>query len=103
MASFVDAGEAEISVLACLAVFSAVYYEWDVAGFRKFSLVGVGYLVGQSLTTEPVADIIGVAVDERHAYAVVEDHLEVIEEDWVSKVAGLLERVEHVVVGLRIV
>lgn len=103
MASFVDAGEAEISVLACLAVFSAVYDEWDVAGFRKFSLVGVGNLFGHSLTAEPIADVIGVAVDERHAYAIVEDHLKVVEEDWVSKVAGLLERVVHVVVGLRIV
>lgn len=103
MASFVHAGEAEISGLACLAVFGTIYDEWDVAGFREISRVRIGDLVGDGLTPEPVADVVGVAVDQSNTYAVVEDKLEVVKEDWVGKVAGLLERVENVGVGLRIV
>lgn len=103
MASFVDAGEAKISVLARLAVFDTVDDEWDVAGFGELGRVRVGNLLGDSLPAEPIADVIGVAIDEGHAYAVVEYQLEIVNEDWVGKVAGLLKRIVNVIVGLRIV
>lgn len=63
----------------------------------------VANLIGNSLTTEPVADVVGVPVDEGDAYAVVKDQLKIVEEDWVGKVARLLERIKYVVVGLRII
>lgn len=63
----------------------------------------IGNLVRDCLTAEPITDVVGIAVDEGDTYAVVEDYLEVVQEDRVGKVAGFLERVEHVVVRLRIV
>lgn len=61
VAGLVDAEEAEVSVLAHLAVFGAVDGEGLVAGGGEFG--GVGVVEGQRdcLAAEPVADVIGVA------------------------------------------
>lgn len=99
----VDAREAEVAVLAHLAVLGPADGEGHVARGREAGLVGVVERVGDGLAAEPVADVIGVAVVERHADGVVEDHFEILNEVGVGEVARDLEGVAHVVVRFRVV
>lgn len=103
VAGLVDAQEAEVAVLAHLSVVGAVDEEWCVA--RGSELVRVGVVDGQGdgFAAEPVADVICVAVDERNAHRVVEDHFEVGDEVWVGEVAGIGKCVVDIIVGLGIV
>lgn len=103
VAGLVDAEEVEVAVLAHGAVLGAVDDEGDVSRFRKLGRVGEVELVGDGLAAEPVADVVGVAVEEAHAHAVVDDQLEVVDEDRVAEVAGAGEGIEDVVVGPRVV
>ena len=99
MAGLVDAGEAEVSGLAHLAVLDAVDNHGDVAGGAEGVLVGIVGLERDRLATVPVADVVCVAVDERDGDAGFEDVLEFAEEGGVDEVAGLLEGPVDVIIG----
>ena len=63
VAGFVDAGEGEIAVLADFAVLGAGDREGGVAGFGEVGGVGVVDAEGGGFAAEPVADVVGVAID----------------------------------------
>lgn len=87
----VHAQKGKLAVLAHFAVLLAVNDEGGVAGRRKSFHVGVVERKAEGFAAEPVADVVGVAVDEGHADAVVEDRFEVFFEVRVDEVAGDLE------------
>lgn len=60
--------------------------------------MGVVHGEGDGLATEPVADVVGVTVDERHAHGQLEDLLQVFEEIGPDEVARLLEGVVNIIV-----
>lgn len=131
VAGLVDAREAEVAVLARLAVLDAVDRHGGVVccaesvsrgregsvflglGRRDggklrlgneggYVLGGVGVVGGErdGLPSEPVADVVCVAVDEGDADGGVQDHLEVFDEVREDEVAGLLEGVVDLVIGV---
>ena len=91
MAAFVHAQEAEVAVLAHLAVLGAVDDKGRVAGGGEFGFVSIVDGEGDGLAAEPVADVVGVAVVESNADAVGENGLEVRDEHRVVEVAGFVE------------
>lgn len=103
MAGLVNSEEAEVAVLAHLAVFLALDNERNVACLGKLGLVGKVELLGDGFTAKPIADVIGVAIEETNADTVVDDNLEVVDKDWVSEVAGASKRVVNVTIGFRVV
>ena len=98
VAGFVHAQEAEVAVLAHLAVLGAVDDEGRVAGGAELGRVDVVDLEGDGLAAEPVADVVGVAVDQGYPDGIVEDCFEVGEEIGIDEVARLLECIVDVVV-----
>lgn len=103
MAGLVDTEEAEIAVFAHLAVLVAVDGEGHVAGLGELARVSEVELVGDGFAAEPVADVVGVAVEEADADAVVDNYLEVFDEDRVGEVAGARKCIENVIVGHSVV
>lgn len=103
MPGLVDPQETEVAVLPHLTIFVAVDDEGGIPGGGEFRFVGVIHREGDGLAAEPVADVVGVAVEERHPHGVVEDHLQVFDEVRVGEVARHLECIAHVVVGLRVI
>lgn len=103
MARLVDPREAEVAVLAHFAVLGPVNDKGGVA--RGSECIGMRVVDGEGdgLPAEPVADVVGVAVVQSHADGVVEDHFEVGDEVRVGEVAGHLEGVGDVVVGLGVI
>lgn len=103
VAGLVNTGEREVAVLAGLAVLDAVDHHGDVTGGAELFSVGVVHREGDGLAAEPVADVVGVAVDERDADGQLEDLLQVFDEVGPDEVAGLLEGEVDVVVRLRVI
>ena len=104
VARFVDAGKAEVAVLARLAVLDAVDHHGDVVGGLELGGVGEFQGEGDGLAAEPVADVVGVAVDQGDADgAAVEDGFEVVEEVGPDEVAGLLESEVDIVIRVECV
>lgn len=100
VAGFVDAREREVAVLARLAVLDAVDRKRRVACLVELVCVRPLRAQRHRLASEPVADVVGVAVHERDAHGRrVEELLQVFDEVEVDEVAGLLECVVDVVVG----
>lgn len=100
VAGLVDARKGEIAVFARLAVLDAVDGEWHIARGVEFVTVRPLRAEGDGFAAEPVADVVGVAVDEGDSHrGRVEELLEIFNEVHVDKVAGLLECVVDVVVG----
>lgn len=100
MPRIVNTHEAEIAVLAYLAVFDAIDHERSVACGTEFGAVGVGGGQGNSFAAKPVADIICIAVVEGNANGVVEEHFEIWEESRIGEVAGSAKGIEDVTIGL---
>ena len=63
----------------------------------------VRYVETDSLAPKPVTNVVSVAVVQRHSYRVVEDHLEIWDERWISKVSRPLESVRDVIVGVCVI
>jgi len=99
VARLVDTGEGEVAVLARLAVLDAVDDQGRVARGAELGRVFVVGGQGDGLAAEPVADVVGVAVDEGDADGELEELLEVVDEVGPDKVAGLLEGVVDLGVG----
>lgn len=81
----------------------SIHDERRVIGGAEFCAVGVVDGEGDSLAAKPVADVVGVTVEQGYADGVVEDHLEIREEVGVGEVAGLLKGVVDVGVGVGVV
>ena len=103
MPRFIDSHKAEIPILSHFTVFFSVDDERCVISSTELCAVGVVDGEGDGFPAEPVADIIGITVEEGDADGVVEDHLKVRKEVGIGEVTSLLEGVVHVVVGFRIV
>lgn len=101
--SLVDPQETEVAVLPDFAIFVAIDDKGGIAGSCKLLFVGVIHGEGNGFATEPIADVVGVAVEESDPHGGVEDHLQIFDEIWIGKVARHLEGIAHVVVRLRVV
>ena len=103
VAGFVHAQEAEVAVLAHLAVLGPVDDEGGVAGRAELGRVDVVELEGDGLAAEPVADVVRVAVDQSYPDRVVENCFKVCEEIGVDEVARFLECIVDVVIGFCVI
>lgn len=103
MTSLVNTGEREVSVFAGLAVLDAINEEGFIASCLELLAVLVLGSERDSLATEPVADVVGVAVDEGNADGAGKNILEVFDEVGPDEVTGLLEGKVDFVVGAGIV
>lgn len=99
----VHAQETELAVLAHFAVLGAVDDKGCVAGGVELFRVRVLQCETDGLAAEPIADVVGVTVDEGDADAVVEDALEVGFVNRVDEVAGRLEGVGDGGVGFGVI
>lgn len=103
MARLINSQEAKITELPHFTVFLAINDEGGVARGSEFGGMGVVDSEGDSLAAKPVADVVCVAVEEGNAHGIIEDHFEVRDKVRVGEVAGHLEGVRDVVVGLSVV
>ena len=86
--ALVHPGEGEVAVLARLAVLLAVDHEGDVGRLAELGCLGVLGGERDRLAAEPVADVVGVAVDEGDAHgAAIQDGFEVLYEIGPDEVA----------------
>lgn len=99
----VHASEGKVTILAGLAILDAVDHHWSVTGGTELLSMCVVHREGNGLATEPVADVVGVTVDEGHADGQLEDLLQIFEEIGPDEVAGLLEGVVYIVVRLSVI
>ena len=70
----VDPSERKVAVFSCLAVLHSVDCHGGVAGFPELGGTCVVRGDRDCLSAKPVADVIGVTVNERHSYRAVQDH-----------------------------
>ena len=103
MPRLINSQETKVPILPHFTVFFSVDDERCVISSAEFCAVGVVDGEGDGLPAEPVANVVGIAVVEGDTDGVVEDHFEVGKEIRIREVAGLLEGVVDVVVGLSIV
>lgn len=103
VAGLVDAGEGEVAVLAGLTVLDAVDGHGGVARSAEIGCVGVVRCEGDGFSAEPVADVVGVTVNEGDTDGESEDLLEVVEEVGPDEVTRLLEGVVDFAAGLGVV
>ena len=103
MSGLVHSQETEISILSHFAVLGPINDKGYVSCLRKFLGVNVPDLIRGRFAAKPVTNIVGVAIDERHADAIVEDHFELVEEVWIREITRLLKGVENIVIRLRVV
>ncbi len=78
MARLVYSRETEVSVLSRLAVLDPVDYERCISSSIEGGFVNMIGFEGDSFATEPVADIVCVAVEEGYTDGRVEEMLEVV-------------------------
>jgi len=69
----IHTSKGEVSVFASLAVFHTVNEERRITGSLELFAVLVLGCEGDSLATEPVADVVGVTVDQGNTYGAGED------------------------------
>ena len=103
VARFVHPQEAEVAVLAHLAELGSVDDEGRVARGAELGRVDVIHLEGDRLAAEPIADVVCVAIDQRHTDRIVENRFEICEEIWINEVARLLECIVNVGVGIGVI
>lgn len=77
--------------MANLAVLSSIDDEWSISCCSELSSVCVVHLQRNCFTTEPVADVIGIAMVQVDSDTLVKQILEVQHEVWIDKVSGVLE------------
>ncbi len=65
--------------------------------------MGIVHSERNSLTTEPITNIVGIAVDHSDADRIVENSFEIDEEVGIDEVTGLLEGIRDVNIGLGII
>lgn len=103
MPRLIDSCEAEIAILPRLALLDPIHHHGHVARLGELVRVLVLRCERDGLAPEPVADVVGIAVDKGDAHGRVEDHLEVFEEDGPDEVARVLEDVVDLVVCVSVV
>lgn len=91
MSSFVYTDETKVSILPYFTVFYTVHLEWCIAGSSELFGVLVVDIERNSLTTEPVADIIGIAVVQDYSYTRIDYIAKVSDEFTIDKITSLLE------------
>ena len=92
--------EAKIPCLPHLAILRAINDEGLVARGAELLSVGEVERERDGLAAEPVADVVRVAVIQRYAHAVVQDHLEIIFEDGEDEVARVVKAEADGVAGV---
>jgi hypothetical protein len=103
VASLVNTGEREVTILASLAIFHTIHGERSISrGAEFFTVLVIGFK-RDCLATEPVTDVIRVTIDESDAHWSGEDVFQVFDEVRPDKVTGLLEGVVNFSVGLSVV
>jgi hypothetical protein len=103
MSRFIHPSEREVAILASLSIFHSVNEERRIAGGLELFAVLVLGCEGDGLAAEPVADVVGVAVDKGNAHRPGQDVFQVFEEVGPDKVSGLLECEVDLVVGFGVV
>lgn len=103
MPGLVHSQKTEIPVLSHFAVLGPINNKRDVPRIRKLLGVSILNFIRDGFAAKPVTDIVGVAIDERHADAVVENHFELVEEVGICKVTCFLKGVVNIVVRLRVI
>jgi hypothetical protein len=103
VASLVHTGEGEVAVFASLAVLHTVNEERRIAGGLELLAVLILGCEGDGLATEPVADVVGVTVNQGNAHGAGEDIFQILEEVGPDEVSGLLESKVDLVVRLGVV
>lgn len=103
MASFVNTGEREVTILASLAIFHTVHGKRSISRCAEFFTVRVIGCKRDCLATEPVTDVVCVTIDESDADWSGENIFKVFDEVRPDKVTGLLEGVVNIGVGLSVV
>lgn len=103
MSGLVHSQETEISILSHFAVLCPINDKGYVSCLCKFLRVSVPDLIRGGFAAKPITNIVGVAIDERHADAIVKDHFELVEEVWIRKITRLLKGVENIIIRLRVV
>lgn len=77
MARIIQPQKAKIPILPNRAVLLPINQKGRVVARAKFVRGGMVHLEGDGFATEPVADVVGVAVDEGCGHAAVDDAFEV--------------------------
>ncbi len=98
MSRLVHASEREVAILSRLTILNSMYHQGCIFGSTEFGCICMLCLQTDGLSSKPVADIVSISVDERDADGAVQDHLQIIDEVGVDKVAGLLESVVDLIV-----
>lgn len=103
VARFVDASEREVSALAGFSILDAAVDERFVAGGEEFGFVGVVQCLRDGLTTEPIADIIRIAIQQGNSNPTRNNLLQVDQEVGIDEISTLLERVVDVIARARVI
>ena len=103
MPSLVDTQETEVAVLPDFAIFVAINEKGGIPGSGELLFIGVVDGKGDSFATEPVADVVGVAIEKSNSYGAIEDHLQIFDEIWICEIARHLKGIADLVVRLRII
>lgn len=103
MASLVDTSKGEIAILASRAILEPINKEWRISSRLELLAVRVLHCEGNGLPTKPVADVVGVTVDQSDTHRAGEDIFQVLDEVGPDKIAGLLEGKVDLAVRLGVV
>lgn len=103
MPRLVNPHEAEFTILSHFAIFGSVHHEGSIAGLAKFMAVCVVDGERDGLATKPIANEIGVTIEERDADSFVEKVLEVFHKVRINKVAGFLEGIVYIGIGFCVI
>ena len=99
MTCFVDTSEGEVAILASLAVLDAINDQWCIPCCSKLRGMCVVHCKTDCLPSKPVANIVGITIEKRDSHRAVQNHLEVLDENGVDEVTGLLKSVIDLTVG----
>lgn len=103
MPGLIHSQKTEIPVLSHFAVLGSINDKRDVTSLREFLGVSVPNFIRDGFASKPVTDIVGIAIDERHANTVVENPFELVEEVGICKVTGFLKGVVNIAIRCRVI